>query len=384
MRVAQVTLRFDAPGGVETTVRELSSRLRSKGESVEVYASDLLDEASWERRLDFPPAVDGVPVHRFRVYKRLLPGLTMPLFVGLVDSLAHDRPDVIHAHSHRYGHVLESALVAHAQRLPLVVSTHYHPAHPSEPRAKKSLLRLQDHLFGMSAYRVARALIVETEQEAKRVSEFAPRSRIRVIPPGIDLTAWPARPEDRPPAGLPERYLLYAGRVAPNKGLTDLVAAMGRIPASRRLPLVLMGRDWGTRSDVERRCRELGLDPPIFTGHVADPGQYRAAFRGGVAFVLPSEYEAFGLVLLEAMASGVPVIATAVGGVPEVLEGGKAGLLVPPRDLDALAGAIETVAGDPSLRERLRAAGLERVRAFDWERAVEAHRAVYRECTGTG
>ncbi|HUI38645.1 MAG TPA: glycosyltransferase, partial [Thermoplasmata archaeon] len=87
MRIAQVAFRFDAPGGVETTVRELARRLQAAGDAVEVYASDLYDEARWERRA-FPPEVEGIPVHRFRAHRRLLPGLTLPMLVGLVDALA--------------------------------------------------------------------------------------------------------------------------------------------------------------------------------------------------------------------------------------------------------------------------------------------------------
>ena len=88
MKVAHVLLRFDAPGGVETNVREVTRRLRAAGEDVEVFASDLYDEGRWERRSDYAPVVDGVPVHRFPVRKRLVPGLTMPMMVGLIDALA--------------------------------------------------------------------------------------------------------------------------------------------------------------------------------------------------------------------------------------------------------------------------------------------------------
>jgi hypothetical protein len=111
VRIAQVALRFDAPGGVETNVREVALRLRRMGEDVRVYASDLYDEAAWVRRHDFPATADGVPVRRFAVYKRLVPGLTMPLMPGLISDLARSAPDVLHAHSHRYGHVLQAAAV---------------------------------------------------------------------------------------------------------------------------------------------------------------------------------------------------------------------------------------------------------------------------------
>jgi glycosyltransferase involved in cell wall biosynthesis len=382
MRIAQVTLRFDAPGGVETTVREISRRLVLKGEQVAVYASDLYDEGRWERREQFAPSVDGVPVHRFPVYKRLIPGLTMPLMVGLVEALNAAPLDLIHAHSHRYGHVLEAAAVARARELPLVVSAHYHPPHPGEPAMKRGLLRLQDQAFGVAVYRTARAIIVETDHEAQQVAEFAPEDRIRVIPPGIDLGTWRERPGASAPEGLPERFLLFAGRIASNKGLVSLVEALALVPPAERWPLVLMGRDWGYRQEVVDAAARAGVsDRLVWLDHIDDPAVYRAVYRRASAFVLPSEYEAFGLVLLEAMAVGLPVVATAVGGVPEVLEGGRAGRLVKPGDPNVLAEAIRAVAGDPKRTRELASAASQRVELFSWERAVSGLRELYGSLT---
>jgi len=384
LKVAHVLLRFDAPGGVETNVREVTRRLRAAGEDVEVFASDLYDEGSWERRSDYAPVVEGVPVHRFPVRKRLLPGLTMPMMVGLIDALSESGADVIHAHSHRYGHVLEAAAVADRLRIPLVVSTHYHPAGPREPTWKRGLLRVQDVVFGMTAYRVARALVVQTDQEAALVREFAPGKKLRTIPPGIDLKAWSTPETDRPEGlDLPEEYFLFVGRVAPNKGLPTLLDALARLEASARRPLVLMGRDWGERIRLEARARELGIaDRVRFLGHVESLSAYRGVIRGARALVLVSEWEAFGLVLLEAMVAGTPVVATAVGGVPDVLDGGRAGRLVPYGDPVALAGALRSVVEDEPETRRLRAAASERVRGFDWSVTVDRHRALYREVTG--
>jgi glycosyltransferase involved in cell wall biosynthesis len=384
LKVAHVLLRFDAPGGVETNVREVTRRLRAAGEDVEVFASDLYDEGRWERRSDYAPAVDGVPVHRFPVRKRLVPGLTMPMMVGLIDALAASGADVIHAHSHRYGHVLEAAAVAERMRIPLVVSTHYHPADRREPPLKRGLLRIQDVVFGMTAYRVAKALVVQTDREAALIREFAPGSKLSTIAPGIDLRAWSTPQEDRPgDLALPDDYFLFVGRVASNKGLPTLLEALARLDGTYRRSLVLMGRDWGERSALEAQARKLGIvDRVRFLGHVESAEAYRSVIRRACALVLPSEWEAFGLVLLEAMAAGTPIVATAVGGVPEVLDGGRAGRLVPFGDAGALASALRSVIADASETGRLRAAGRERVLGFDWSVTVDRHRALYREVTG--
>ena len=385
MKVVHVTLRFDAPGGVETNVHEVTRRLRAAGDDVEVYASDLYVEASWERRADYAPMVDGVPVRRFPVYKRLVPGLTMPMWVGLIDALAESDADVIHAHSHRYGHVLQAAAVADRCRIPLVVSLHYHPADRREPPWKRGLLRVQDVGFGMTAYRVARALVVQTGREGRLAAEFAPSRKLRVIPPGIDLASWSHPEEDRTDGlELPPEYFLFVGRVAPNKGLPQLIDALVTLDGGTARPLLIMGRDWGERAAIEERARARGVaDRVRFLDHVADPAQYRGIIRRARALVLPSEWEAFGLVLLDAMAAGTPIVATAVGGVPDVLDEGRAGRLVPYDDSPALAAALRSVLEDPDTTRRLVRTATDRVLGFDWAESVARHRALYREVLGT-
>lgn len=381
MKIVHVALRFDSPGGVETTVREVARRQRAAGDDVQVFASDLVDEARWVRGSAFRPVVDGVPVRRFGVRKQLLPRFTLPAMVGLIDALSESGADIVHAHSHRYGHVLEAAMVARRCGIPLVVSTHYHPADPDEPRWKKGLLRTQDVAFGMTAYRVAKALVVESEREAALVREIAPADRIRIVPPGVDLAEWSDPGADRGARpDLPAEYLLFAGRIASNKGLPVLFEAVARLAPDARVPLVLMGPPWGENAALERRARELGIsDRLIWLGEVAERQTYRATLRGARALVLPSAWEAFGLVLLDAMAARVPIVATAVGAVPEVLDGGRAGRLVPYGDAGALAAALRSVPAEPERTAQGVEHAARRVRSLDWATSVERLRALYRE-----
>ncbi len=381
MKIVHVTLRFDAPGGVETNVRELARRMRAAGDDVEVFASDLYDEAGWDRRSDFRPIVDGVPVRRFPVRRKLVPFLTLPMMVGLIDALRESGADVIHAHSHRYGHVLQAAAVAARREIPLVVSTSYHPADRRESRRNRALLRLDDVAFGMSAYRVARAIVVQSELEARLVREFAPADRVRIVPPGIDLAEWGDPGGDRAEGvALPRDYLVFAGRIAANKGLPNLLEALARIPASARRPLVFLGSDWGERAALEVAARRLGIgEELLWVGYVPDRRVYRAVIRGARALVLPSEWEAYGFVLLEAMAARTPIVATAVGAVPEVLEHGRLGLLVPYGDIEALSRALRSVVDDPGGAGIRVENGWTKVQGLDWSRSAERFRELYRE-----
>ncbi len=381
MKIVHVTLRFDAPGGVETNVREITRRLRAAGEDVSVFASDLYDESGWDRRSGTREVVDGVPVRRFPVHKRLVPGLTMPMMVGLVDALAESGADVIHAHSHRYGHVLQAAAVSERLGIPLVVSTHYHPADRRETWVKRGLLKVQDVLFGSTAYRVARTLVVESELEAAAVREFSPAAKVVIVPPGLDLEEW-ASPDPPAPSslGIPPEYLVYVGRIAPNKGLGHLVSALALLPPERRPKLVLMGSDWGERPGLERLATELGVEGDlVWTGHLDDRRTYRAVVRGARALVLPSEWEAYGLVLLDAMAARTPIVATAVGAVPEVLEQGRLGRLVPYGEPRALADTLAATLSDPAGSAALAARAHEVVQKLDWSASAERLRTLYRE-----
>jgi glycosyltransferase involved in cell wall biosynthesis len=387
VKIAMVVLRFDAPGGVETTARQLVHGYHALGHEVEIFASDLYDEGRWDRRHDFAPTFEGMPVHRFNVYRRIVPHLTFVTMPGLMRALVAARPDVIEAHSHRYGHVVQAAAVGLATGIPVVIGTHFHPADIRAPGYKRGILRVQDHAFGMTAYRVARALIVETRTEAEQLAEFAPREKVRIVPPGLELDEWLA--DEAPPesstylARLPPHFLLYAGRIAENKGIDFLLDGYARLPKERRWPVVFVGKDWGEGPRLQAQAERLGVAASLtWLGHVPSRAEYRAVFRRASGLVLPSEYEAFGFVLMEAMAVGLPIVATAVGAVPEVLEEGKIGELVRFGDVEALAGALGRLFANPGEWDTRVARGRVRVRELAVEKMVEGHLAVYREALG--
>ncbi len=228
-------------------------------------------------------------------------------------------------------------------------------------------------------------MIVQTHEEERllRVPGF-PVPKVEIVPPGY--TPLPAPPPgDRPFAraiGVAGPFLLFAGRLASNKGLLELAEAFRTLAAhDPSATLVVVGEDGGMRPALERRLAALGLTERVrLTGFVADDRLLAAAFREARLFVLPSEYEAFGLVLLESLAQGTPAVASRVGGIPEFLEDGKAGRLVPPNDPAALAEALVALWDDDGARERFGAYGRDIiVPRFGWDRVVDELERVYRE-----
>jgi glycosyltransferase involved in cell wall biosynthesis len=364
-------------------VREVSAKLKARGNELRIFSSDLYDEGNWVRHTNPSTEVDGIPVERFPVIRQLVPGLTMPILPGLAEGLVRWRPDVIHAHSHRYGHLLQSSLAAGVGSIPLVVSTHFHPAAREETTFRRTMLRGQDHLFGMTVYSRAEAIIVETKHERDEVGEFVGKKKIRIVHPGLSWDIWKDIPTNGASKrlGLPSEYILFAGRLAPNKGLPHLIEAWAGLAPSKRLPLVLVGEDWGMRASLERRALELGVDREmVFLGNVRDIHDYVAVFAGATLFVLPSEYEAFGLVLLEAMAAKVPIVATRVGGIPEAVAEGETAMLVPYGNVWELRRAMKTFVSDRALARRFGRAGRERVEQnFSWDRTVDSLSAIYQE-----
>ncbi|MBI4769228.1 MAG: glycosyltransferase family 4 protein, partial [Chloroflexi bacterium] len=196
-----------------------------------------------------------------------------------------------------------------------------------------------------------------------------------VVPFAVDTDRF--HPAARPPH--PELNLLFVGRLRHYKGVDVLLEAMGQIPDGR-LTIVGGGPEMPRLKSLAVR---LGLVERVqFSGEVGDadlPGCYQQAD----IFVLPSisRAESFGIVLLEAMASGLPCVTTEVGtGTSWVVQDGVTGLVVPPSDPAALAGAIRRLAGDAALRARMGAAGRARVEAeFTQERMVQRVEEVYRE-----
>jgi glycosyltransferase involved in cell wall biosynthesis len=188
--------------------------------------------------------------------------------------------------------------------------------------------------------------------------------RVAVVPGGVDERFSPAAdPEPaRRALGLAGPYVLTLSTAGPRKNRAAL-AATGRALRTEGIELVAAG---GERGYIRH---EEPPDAVRAVGYVPDellPGLY----AGAEAFVLPSRHEGFGLPCLEAMASGVPVVAADRGALPETC--GDAALLVDPDDPDAVAAAVLRAAGDEAERGRLRAAGLERARSFTWERAAAA------------
>jgi glycosyltransferase involved in cell wall biosynthesis len=345
-----------------------------------------LEHDQWEPTLllEDAPAVEplaaraaelGVPVRRIAPMPLGLSGARR--VPSLARLLRRERPAVFHAHMSspvacKWG--LAAAVLA---RVPAVVGTvqvgAYEPPNRSAYRQLRALAR------GVDRY-----LAVSGEIAAELVERLGwPAAKVEVAYNAVDVE----RAAVAAPPGLREELgggdarplVLTPARLDAQKGHEVLLEAIAEVPDA----LFLLAGEGPERARLETRAEALGVaDRVRFLGRREDVPELLAACD---VFALPSLYEGSSLAVLEAMAAGIPIVSSAIGGTEELIEDGRGGLLVAPGDAAALAAALRRVLGDPRLRQDLAARARERVDAgLTREQNADRVAGVYRELLGEG
>jgi glycosyltransferase involved in cell wall biosynthesis len=294
------------------------------------------------------------------------------------------RPDVVHLHVFWLWSLTRA--IQEQTRTPLVYTVH------SLDRAEYELGQgppecLTQWDTQAAVITAADRVVALTRSERELLADYCPsaRDRVRVVGNGIEDMTLPMRAGEDVSAPM----VLYIGRFVERKGVRDLLAAvpavLARVPSAR---FVLAG---GHRHCSGAEMARAWLSPEVypfrdrihFTGWLT-PKELVHWYRAADVLVVPSWYEPFGMVVLEGMLHGLPIVASAVGGPADILEHGRTGLLCPPRDPRALADSIANLVGDPEHRRRMGAEAAREVRkAWLWPRILDKMRAVYREAMGT-
>lgn len=324
-------------GGAEMFVRRMAARLRAAGWDIRVVT--LLGGGSLVGEL----RADGVPVVELTTSKRELPWV----FIRLYRLWRCDPPALIHTHLYHAG-IVGRVFARWLRLAPVVVHQH-------GPEYQRSQLRtLVERLTAawVTQYVVTCRAVAEILQQREHIAS----ARIAVIYNGLEVNsvvgtrpaAWPVPPET-PTLGC-------VGRLSAEKGQLLLLEALARLESAPHCVFIGTG---ALRAELEQRCAALGIGARVhFVGLRNDVADWLSCFD---VFVLPSAWEGVSLALLEAMSAGLPVVATAVGGTPEVVVNGVTGLLVPPGDADALAYALDTLLRDPARQRIMGAAGQQRI-----------------------
>ena len=335
--------------------------------------------------------IDGIPVHRFRyaparfedlthdqtapdrvrdkpAYLALVPGYVAAGSLAAARLARSGRFDALHVHW-PIPHGVIGLAAKQASGLPLVST--FHGVELTWTARKMPFLRP----FLRQLIRKSDAVTANSSHTERLIREVEPKHVVRV-PFGAALEPAAAAPH-RAPAGSSAFRLLFVGRLVERKGLKHLLDALATMRSRRPVRLEVVG-DGPLRPALEARVAELGLEQVVrFRGFLPET-ELSAAFAEADAFVLPAvedakgDVEGLGVVLIEALMHGVPVIASESGGIVDIVRHERTGLLVKPGDAGALADAIDRLASDGALRDRLARDGREHARTtFSWDAIID-------------
>jgi N-acetyl-alpha-D-glucosaminyl L-malate synthase BshA len=370
---------FSTFGGSGVVAAEVAASLARRGHQIHVFSDDV------PGRLD--PAQQNVTFHRVAppAYAQLKHSpYTLALTSKIVEVSRRERLDVVHAH-----YAIPHAVSAHLARevlaadaagraaAPKLVTT-LHGTDITLVGSDPSFLPLTRFSIAASdAVTTPSAWLARATHETLGVPDTV---AIEIIPNFVDADRFRPPGEARP---LPERPLVvHVSNFRPLKRVADVVEVFARLRAARPARLRLVG-DGPDRPSIEAQVAARGLGADVeFLGERVD---LPSVLADAHLFLLPSETESFGLAALEAMACGVPVIASAVGGLPEVIPEGEVGFLCPLGDVAAMAAAAGRLFDDAPLHRRLSLAARRLAETrYRVEPAVDRYVAVYRRVLGNG
>lgn len=369
-----------AAGGQNVHVAELSAALTRRGHDVTVYTRR--DDSAQPEIVHAPGGYRVVHLTagpaRYVPKDELLPHMN-DFARRLIEHAWTDRPDVLHGHFWMSGMVAK--LVGRVLKVPMVQSFHvlgtvkrrYQGPADTSPPSRIPIERA----IGRAADRI----VATSSDEAFELARMGvPRFKISIVPCGVDIDQFnpdgPQATRGRAPR------VVSVGRLVPRKGFADLITALPWVPGAE---LVIVGgpAEGRLEDDPEaRRLRELadqlGVGDRLrLVGQVARADLPKILRSADLVACVPW-YEPFGIVPLEAMACGVPVLASAVGGLVDTVVDGVTGVLVPPRDIRALAKVQRRLLADGARRGMLAAAGCDRARArYTWDRIALDTERVY-------
>jgi glycosyltransferase involved in cell wall biosynthesis len=370
---------------VEFQQLAVCKELAKRGHEVEVFTSDLYSEIPWKRLDGKCNDVEGIPVRRFRAIS--LPGdFQYSIMPDMLRAVYFGKWDIIHAHSYGFWPSHVGSTGGYLGRGKFVFTPHLHPGETSwGGKKRKTMRRMYDRFVARDVIKEAERIICVSEGERRYALEsgFDPDKTV-IVSDSVDITRFESLQEGefRQRYGLNDsEFVLFVGRLAKNKGLEHLVSAipivLEQYPDTK---FVLLGEDERMKEILLQRARELNVkESLIFTGAL-DYQSVSSAFLDCTVFVLPSQYEAFGIVLAEAQAARKPVVATKVGGVPNVVRDRKTGILVDYGNPKDLAMAINSFLGDPEKRNAFGESGFEWIaQNFSIDKVVDRLEDVYNE-----
>jgi len=374
-------------GGMNVYVRELARYLGEDGHHLDIFTRQESPQSSPVERIGATVRLIRVPAGPWQAQKDELYQY-LPQFVrGITQFAQEEREPYQLIHSHYWLSGWAGQMLKARWGIPHIIMFHtlgevkrmsaggHEPRHRLE--AERSIAQEADYV------------ICSTQQEAEilhRLYEVA-RHRLQVIPCGADTELF--RPleqqEARRQLSLPsDKFIvLFVGRLEPIKGLDWLLKALRLLPS--RAVLVIVGgdeRDQGARDRILSLARALGIEDRLTLRPAIPHEQLPLWYNAADVCAIPSRHESFGMVAIEAMACGIPVVASRVGGLQETVAHGETGYLVWPPGPEGLAHYIGILLANASLRQSMGKAAARRAQAYRWQKVAAQVEALYRRVLG--
>lgn len=373
MRILKISdVYFPRVNGVSTSIRTFAREFHHQGHHVGLIA---------------PSYPSPWPEENFEIHR--IPSRYLPLdpedrlmrsghIRALLPRLRQASYDVLHIHTPFVAHYLGTRL-GRALDIPVVETYHTYfeeYLHNYLPLLPRQLLRFAARRLSSAQCNAVDALVVPTQPMLEVLRDYGVASPVEVIPTGIPMDELgegnPTRfrhhhgiPDDRP-------VMLYVGRVAHEKNIDLLLDVLAKVRRERPDILLIIAGEGPARTHLERRAARMGLgDSLLFVGYLSRDGDLGDCYAAGDIFVFASRTETQGLVLLESMLMGTPVVTTAVLGTAEVMRDGRGGL-VASEDATDFANKCLQLLTDHTLRRRLAEDG--RRKAGEWSAPAMAHR----------
>jgi D-inositol-3-phosphate glycosyltransferase len=382
------TLGGKDTGGMNVYVRDLARYLGEMGVHADVFTRSqdehvphVLHDLGCGNRIVHIPAGPETPLPKEELYKYL------DIFTANIQEFTNQQDihyDVIHSHYWLSG--LAALKLGEKWNIPVLHM--FHTLAYLKNQIARSPVEMEGELRLSSEKKIVKeadALIAATQIEKKQLMDHyeADPHKITVLPPGVDLKRFYPIPQDEAKAviGIPpnEKVILYVGRIEPLKGIDNLLKAIAFLRKSDVLaacphyvaiiggdpdrPRELLDQEMRHLQDLNRR---LGLDDMVVFLGKKDQDSLPYYYSASEVLVMPSHYESFGMVALEAMACGTPVIATRVGGLQHLVQDEITGLSVPDDDPKSLAEQLMRALCKEGLREELRKNGLAFAKNYSW------------------
>lgn len=381
VKVVQVAPEFPPPlmGGGGYHVYNLSKELVRKGLDVTVFTLNI-GNTFLLRKTEVEIHFDKVKV--FRVPASYIPKTTYPIAPQLIPLLLKENPDIIHTHGYQSFTSDVAATVSKIKKTPLVLTLHGFPRGFNRPIRKAYF-----NLIGKETLRKATKIIsvsrmVAHEFRAIGVSE----KKMTIVPNGIDLEEYKQLPTEdlfrkRLNIEEDEKIVLTIGRLEKIKGFQYLIRALPSIIEEvGSTKLVIAGPEFNYGVRLKKLAKEAKVkDHVIFYGPINGKEKLEA-FSAANIVAVPSLYEGFGMLLLEAMAAGKPLVATNTGAAPELIQNGKNGILANLGDAEDLAGKVIKLLSDDRLMSFISLESRRTVEAFDWGKVSEHVHKLYIDC----